>query len=432
MAKSRLMINKVKRGAKAYVRDLRLLTPNARKYLVGSFFLGMTFASFSLLLNLYFREKGYNAGFIGSVLSAGAIGMTVAAIPSAIMLSRIRLKPLLIASTLLYVIASLITIYTESKEIIWAAFFFAGVMTTFYRIGAAPFFMRNSTPTERPYLFSLSFGIAVIAGVIGSLTFGKLVQLFATMAAVDMVLAYRLALTIGVLFSLAALIPIWLLVTPAKIPREDRLVLDWQAIRPLTGTVFRLTLPYFIVGAGAGMIIPFLNLFFRDRFGQSPESIGLYFGMVNLTMFLGVMAAPIFVRKVGMVRTLVFTQLASIPFMLILAYSFNFPLVFAAFLIRGGLMNMGQPVGTNFAMEMVPESHHGLMNALLTFAWTSSWMVSTQAGGIIIERHGYTISLLAAIVLYIISSLAYYAFFRKSERFTPEGVIIQTDYRMTG
>lgn len=303
---------------------------------------------------------------------------------------------------------------------------------TFYRIAAAPFFMRNSSPTERPYLFSLSFGIAVIAGVVGSLIFGEMVEYFAGTAGYDMIGAHRLAMTVGILFSLLALFPFSLIEMPKRLADEDRLEMSFRSLAPLKGLLFKLSLPYFVVGTGAGMIIPFLNLFFRDRFGREPDEIGLYFGLVNLTMFIGIMAGPILVRKLGMVRTMVFTELASIPFMLILAFSYNFPLVFLAFLLRGALMNMGHPIGTNFAMEMVPKSMHALVNAFLMFAWTSSWMISTQIGGYVIEKHGYTVSLVVAIILYIISALIYYVAFRKAEKFTPEGVIIKADYKMTG
>jgi MFS family permease len=422
----------IKRGAITYARDIRRLTPNARKYLLGTFFIGMTFASFQLLLNLYFREKGYSESFIGTVLSAGAFGMMLVSLPGAVLLSKVRLKPILLVSTILSVGCGLITIYPDSKWVIWAAYFMTGVMASFYRIASAPFFMRNSSPTERPYLFSLMFGISVIAGVVGSFLFGKLVELVAASFDVGMVWAYRAALTVGIAFSLAALAPFAALKTPKVIPQEDKLNFSLKSLRPVRGVFLRLTVPYFIVGTGAGMIIPFLNLFFRDRFGQSPENIGFYFGLANLTMFIGVMAGPILVRKMGMVRTIVFTELASIPFMLILAYSYNLPLVFAAFLIRGALMNLGQPIGTNFAMEMVPKSHHGLMNAFLMFAWTSSWMISTRIGGVVIEKYGYTLSLVVAVVLYVVSAITYFAFFRGKEKFTEQGVVLLTDFRTAG
>ncbi len=426
------MIRKIKKGFSRYIHDLRLLTPNARKYLLGSFFMGLTFAAFLLLLNLYLREYGYGEAFIGRVLSAGAIGMTITSIPGAILLSRVKLKPVLLTTSILYGAFCLITIYTDSRLLIWIAFFFAGIMTTFYRIAAAPFFMRNSSPTERPYLFFLSFGIAVAAGVIGSLIFGKLVDLFVEIGGYNMLWAHRLALTIGIVFSLMAIIPFALLEMPKTVPKEDRLEFNRHILAPVKSLLLKLTLPYFIVGTGAGLIIPFLNLFFRDRFGQTPEQIGYYFGLVNLTMFLGLASGPILVRRIGMVRTLVFTQLASIPFMLVLALSYYFPLVFIAFLLRGALMNMGQPIGTNFAMEIVPESHHGLVNAFLMFAWTGSWMISTQIGGIVIENYGYTPTLLIAVILYVISSLLYFYSFRGAEKFTDQGIVIQTEIRMAG
>jgi predicted MFS family arabinose efflux permease len=239
-------------------------------------------------------------------------------------------------------------------------------------------------------------------------------------------------LSVGISFSVLALIPFGLIRSPYSISSEDRLEINREIVKKIRGPFFRLALPYFLVGAGAGMIIPFLNLFFRDRFGQSPQEIGFLYGMVNLTMFIGVMAGPVLVRKCGMVRTLAYTQLLSIPFMLVLAFSYNFPLVIFAFLMRGGLMNMGQPIGTNFAMEMVPEAYHGLLNAFLNFAWMLSWMVATQVGGMVIERYGYTASLLVAVGMYIISSVLYYLFFRQAERFTPDGVMISGDYRTLG
>jgi len=148
------VIKRIKNGGVRYLHDLRLLTPNARKYLLGSFFIGMTFASFLLLFNLYLREKGFGEGYIGSVLSAGAIGMTLVSIPGALLLSRVRLKPILMISAVLYAVFCLLAIYTGVRELIRVSYFFAGIMLTFYRIAAAPFFMRNSSPTERPYLFS--------------------------------------------------------------------------------------------------------------------------------------------------------------------------------------------------------------------------------------------------------------------------------------
>lgn len=426
------MMVKLKKGAAAYIRDLRLLTPNARKYLLGMFFISMTFSSFQLLLNLYLRERGFGEGDIGSILSAGAIGMTLVSVPGALILSRVRLKPILIMANLGYPVFGLLAIHANPYWAIWAAYLFAGMMMAFFRVASSPFYMRNSSPIERPYLFSLSFGMMVIAGSVGSFAIGHLVKSIGETFGVDAILAHRYAIVVGISISLLALIPFSLLRMPKKVPEEERFRFGKKQARPKAGLLFRLALPYFIVGTGAGMIIPFLNLFFRDRFGQTPDQIGFYYGLVNLTMFLGVMSGPVLVKKIGMVRTMVYTQLASIPFMLVLAYSMYFPLVFVAFLFRGALMNLGNPIGNNFAMEMVPKAFHNLMNAILMLAWTSSWMVSTKIGGWLIEEYGYELTLNLAIVLYVLSSVLYFMFFRKSEQYTSQGFVVRADYKLTG
>ena len=88
-------------------------------------------------------------------------------------------------------------------------------------------------------------------------------------------------------------------------------------------------------------------------------------------------------------------------------------------------MNMAQPIGTNFSMEMVGRSEHALVNALITFAWNGSWMISAEIGGRLIQSRGYTIPLLIAVALYFVSAILYYIFFRKSETKTSSGFVVE-------
>jgi len=100
------------------------------------------------------------------------------------------------------------------------------------------------------------------------------------------------------------------------------------------------------------------------------------------------------------VRGVVATQLASVPFMVVLALSGSLPVVAAAFFLRSALMNMNQPLTSHFAMEMVPERDHAITNSLLSVAWFLSWTISADIGGALIERKGYTEPLLIAAALY--------------------------------
>ena len=78
-------------------------------------------------------------------------------------------------------------------------------------------------------------------------------------------------------------------------------------------------------------------------------------------------------------------------------------------------MNLGQPVATNFSMEIVSAREHGLLNSLMHLAWTGSWALSTSFGGALIEKHGYELPFYLTIGLYTLSALLYYVFFHGYE-----------------
>ncbi len=390
--------------------------------------IGLTFSAYMLLLNLYLREQGSTESFIGTVLSAGAAGMALTSIPAAFVLRRIRLKKILLSSTVVYAVSFLLLVWLPVSNILIIMSFITGVSLTFYRVAAAPFFMRNSTPKERTYIFSLSFGVSLLASVLGSVLFGWMVTALSDVVG-GMVSAFRWTFVVGIGLGLVSLIP-FAMIRPTEPGKEDKkAAFSLDLIKKQSRLYLKLFLPYFIVGTGAGLIIPFLNLYFRDRFNQPPDKIGLFYTAVHATMLLGILAGPVLAKRMGMVRTMVSTQLISIPFMVILAYTYSLPVAFAAFLIRGALMNLGQPIGSNFSMEMVGKSEHALVNALLMLAWTSSWMFSTAIGGRLIEGYGYTLPLMITVGLYLLSSILYYIFFRKSEKKTGKGYSLEVSFK---
>jgi len=137
------------------------------------------------------------------------------------------------------------------------------------------------------------------------------------------------------------------------------------------------------------------------------------FSVMQGFMVAGNLFGPAVSRRLGLVRGVVLTQLASVPFMVALALSTSFPVVVASFFLRGGLMNMNQPLTTHFAMEVVPEREHAITNSLLSLSWFVAWSLSADIGGTLIERRGYTEPLLLAALLYVLASVLYWLFFHR-------------------
>ena len=407
-------------GARGYLASVSLFSHNARLYLIGSFLVGFNFSVFQLLLNLYFKELGFVEGQIGWIQSSRSLGMTLVAIPAAILLSRVRLKPVLLVCAALMALFSFgLTSFTQFVYLV-AFGFLAGVSFSFFRVVSGPFYMRNSGRTERTHLFSFSYATYLLAGMIGSYGAGSMVTLIGEHTG-NMVLGYQYTMYAAIVISTLAMIPFSMIKASAPSPEESRIELNRQKLKVRGAFYFKITFVNFLVGLGAGLIIPFLNLYFRDRFGLNPDQIGLYYILLSAAMLVGTLSGPFLTPRFGLVRTVVVTELVSIPFMLMLAYTYNLYLAVPAFIVRGALMNMGVPIANNFAMELSDKREQGLVNALLMISWTGSWTVAVAIGGHIIEDYGYTVVLNVSAGLYIVSSVVYYLFFHGAEKRTPGG-----------
>jgi MFS family permease len=399
-----------------YWGHLKLLSRNARLFLIGIFFLGINWAVFWVLLNLYFKELGFAEDLIGQVLSFIAWGMALVSVPAAFIIPRVSIKKILVFSVVLAGFFYLLQATLVVKTYLLAASLLLGMTSTVARVAAAPFMMQNSTPKERTYLFSLHFGIYLVAGIVGSLGGGQLPALFSDLG-VSGALAFRYALYVSVGLGFLSVIPFLMIKQPKKSDQHSRSGPTWNRkfLAKRGALLFRLCFPFFIVGLGAGFVIPFLNLYFRDRFGIPAGTIGTYFAIQQVAMLGGILSGPVLSKKFGMIKTVVVTQLASIPFMLVLAFTYYLPAAVGAFVFRASLMNMGQPISTNFAMEKVTEKEQALTNALLMLSWTGSWAISANLGGKLIEAYGFTPPLLITVGLYMLSSILYYMFFSSEE-----------------
>ena len=410
------MVRGVGRVLSEYLAQVRGSRRNPKLYLLGVFLFGLGQSIFALIFNLYLRSLGYSDSGIGQILSKVSIGAAVAALPAAFLFRRAPARTLLVLAGALTALGYALQATFRAPEILLLLAFVTGMVITVFRLSIAPVIMRETGPSARPFLFSASFGVLFASAIVGSIVGGALPHLFHAFYGSDQA-ALRVTLYAGCVLTLLSTVPFFAMTEPARAETppptaltqlRDFMEIDW-------GLHLKLILPATLIGLGAGLIIPFMNLYFRDRFGLSEGEIGALFGVMQGFMVLGNLFGPAVSRRMGLVGGVVATQLASVPFMVVLALSGSFPLVAAAFLLRSGLMNMNQPLSSHFAMEVVGERDHAVTNSLLSLSWFLAWSVSADIGGALIERRGYAEPLLIAAVLYIVASVLYWFFFKDVE-----------------
>ena len=168
----------LKRLVQDYILHLKLFSANARYFLGGSFFMGSYMAIYWTMLNLYFKKLGLAEGTIGMINSFGALGTAVMAIPNAMIIDHVRLKRAMIVAAIITAMADICLVLVNNVSLICLFAAIAGAMANLHFVAVSPFFMRNSTPVERTYLYGVNHALDMTAGIFGALIGGYIPRLF--------------------------------------------------------------------------------------------------------------------------------------------------------------------------------------------------------------------------------------------------------------
>lgn len=395
-----------------YLQHVRRFGANARWYLLYSVLSGFSLGFIQLLFNLYVLSLGYNAAQLGVLVSLPPMITMIAAFPLGMMGHRVGFRRLLLIGVLLMG-ASLLGIALSSHLLALILFSaLRGVSNTVLQVSSAPFMAENSGLQERTYLFSLQFAVRMFANFFGLLLAGVLPGLLSGVFSLDpeSATAYRLVLLVGAALYSLAWFPLARTTghsSTAGSPHAPRLR---EMLHP-PGMLLKLFLPQVIIGFGAGALVPFLNVFFKVRFGLPDATLGLLFAFQSILMGLATLAGPALAARWGKPRTVVGVQLLSVPFLGILGYVPVFPIAAIGFLCRAALMNAANPLYTAFAMEHVSPHQRGATSALMEVSWQGTRALSSLTSGYLQQQSGFTYLFPITILLYTLASGLIFTFF---------------------
>jgi MFS family permease len=400
-----------------YLSQLRRFQSNARLYLLYSFASGFAMGIMRLLFNFYVLSLSYDRAFLGMLVALPPLVITAAAIPVGMLGHRIGYRAVLIGGAVFMAASVLGTSF--STGVVGLVLFAAcrGLSTTMLQVSSAPFMTENSESTERTHLFSVQFATRMLASFFGLLLAGVLPSLVArgmSIGAEDP-LAYRASLWVGAALLALAILP---LLRMARLPEstEPRPRTSLREMFRPPGQLIRLFLPQVIIGFGAGALVPFLNVFFKTEFGLSDSVIGILYAFQSVVMALATLAAPIVAERLKRVRAVVVVQLLSIPFLILLGYAPLVSLSAIGFLARASLMNMGNPLYTSFAMEVVAPERRPTASALMQMSWQGTRGVSALVSGKLQEGPGFSALFPITIGCYLLASALIHTFFVRGKR----------------
>ncbi|MGZ8754352.1 MAG: MFS transporter [Acidimicrobiia bacterium] len=383
---------------------LRTFTSDSRRFLASAFLWGFAFSVTWLYLNFLFESLGFSASLVGAANAIPNMVAIVLALPVARLAERLGfIRSLQIAAVMAG--AGLIVLgFVEQTGLVIMAVTLVGIGGMAFWVVPSPLMTVLEPAANRTYLFSTQFAAQLIAGFLGSLIGGQMPNLFARLADIDPKSLQAIQWTVvlsGFLYMLAALPLRNVTEVKPDEPGQGRL---WHIPREARHVFVKLLAPNALIGLGAGLIIPFLNLFVEGKFGVAFSTLGAVFAWSQLGMALAVMTQPLIADRLGKVASIVLVQALSLPFIAMLGFSSSFAAVAIALFVRSALMNAANPIYAAFTMEQVKDGWRPSLAAAENMVWATGWVIGPVASGLIRDwlgfERGFPVLFGAMLVLY--------------------------------
>ncbi|MGD2155315.1 MAG: MFS transporter [Anaerolineales bacterium] len=408
---------------RVYTARVGAFSRNARLYLLSVLVTGATMGVFRLLFNFYVLSLGYDEALLGKLITTSQLTGLLLSLPMGYLVDLGGRKGALMVRSALLSVAVVAMALWPSVAVFYAMNALFGVSRSLSAVAMAPFLMENSGEEERTYLFSFSSGLQMGSVFVGNWVGGYLPTWVARLQSVEPTssMAYGGALLAIGSAAILGLVPLMMLRTTGskglkKIQEGDGFAPFKYALEN-PKLLTRLLLPSLIISIGAGLFMPFMNVFFRVVHQQSDQVIGTLFAWGSLAMGVGLLIAPPIADRIGKIKLVVASQGLAIPFMMVLGFAPTFWMSAAAYYVRLTLMNMSNPIYQTFVMEQVGASARATVASLVSMVWSFGRALSPSISGALQVKYGFGPPFAAAIVLYALAVTSYWVFFlRRGER----------------
>lgn len=384
---------------------------DASLYIVASGLGGLGLGIALFYLNFLYRSLGFDARAIGVLGGAQALGALAGALPAALLPRRMpRRNAILIGGCVTGL--GVVAILTQTALV---ALFVGAALTGFGGIivasSGSALVADATTGLDRPRMFGnqialgalASFAAIVIAGALAA-PVGKVLGLSETDP-----LTIRVVIGIGGILATASAVPI-LFVRAARVAVGG---LDAPHRRSLLVRFMAIEMAF---GFGAGSFLPFLNLFFADRFGLPIAGVGLAVGALSVAGSAGaILSGRLVAPRLPPILASVLPVLASLPFALLAAFAGQPLLAWAALALRAAFTYGWTPNFTALELSSFAPVERAGAVAAFTIAWNGASAAGAALSGVVraeLGADGYTANLVTLVGSYLLAAVLLIVFFR--------------------
>jgi fucose permease len=379
------------KSIKSLVKGYQAIPKSTLQLIGGIFLLNLINGSFILILNIYLRKMGFVDEQIGSFTSYRFLGVLFFAFPFGIFIKGKALKPFFITSSIIIPIAAFLMIESvklNNPLLIKISFFSWGLGLMLLQVCTLPYIMRTTPKSVLSEAITLNFSMWSLAIIVTGISIGLLTRLqYFTLFNISFIWDEYHIILLFILISLSAIYMISRMKesTPRSASSEftrnfSSLLLDYDWI-----LLIKALVPTLLIAVGAGLTIPFINLFFYSVFNMDSAQFGILGSIASAASFIALLLAPTLKRRYGYNISIILTQAIAIMFLVVLVFTELFSTVegvifiaIGSYILRQPLMHISSPITSELTMKYVGEKNQELISAMNSSIWSASWFISAK------------------------------------------------------
>ena len=385
----------MKKVIKAYIQ----LEEHVLLMIKAEFFVQLIGAAFFLILNIYLAKQGFSDPEIANFISYRFLAVMLLAFPLGFYIKGKPLKPFFLLGSLgvpTVAIALVLAVQYGLYQYLPTLFILWGIVFTLFQVSSLPYVMRNTSVANQSHAISLNYATHSFGTILSGIIIFGFGQFMREMDEGIILLFIAVIGFFGVYFLLKMKVDIVVHVKKG---------LQWKSYD--WGLLLKAIIPTIIIAIGAGLTIPFINLFFFHNFQIDSTGFAVIGGVASVLVAFLALLVPNVKNKLGFKKGITYTQTIAVLALVALAtteffasYWWALPVAVMCYWVRTPLMNMAAPMTSELTMNYVGKKNQEMLSAIMAAIWSGSWFFSSQ-----IFRHLKAEGLPYAYIFYITAVL---------------------------
>lgn len=347
---------------------------------------------------LFLLEIGYGEDFLGLLASVSAAVTGASSLVAPLLLRRVGFRNTVIGAVVSSCVVTVVQALWPARPCLIVGQVVSGCFGALVAVGHAPYLAAHGDGSTCGKLLSWSMAGTTAVATLSNALAGYLPGVFLHLtceSSPDSVASYRACLLVSAALVSLAVYPALRIEDLSLTYRIEPAAKHWKSVSLSRSLLHRVFLVSGVTGCGAGLIMPFMNAYWRKVHGASEAQVGTITALTGLAVSVGASLGYPVGRLLG--EKLAIPLLLMLSLMPLSAFA-SLPPASASrgihrsvflFLLRTALANATTPLRTSLHIQQAPAESREWASSVEWLGWSAGWSLGAAWGGRTVVSSGY-------------------------------------------